>query len=286
MSKFNLTKKATILVVDDTPGNLALMSSLLKGDYTVKIANSGEKALNIAASDSPPDLILLDIMMPGMDGYEVCRRLKRDPRTMSIPVIFITAKTEGEDEKKGLELGAIDYITKPISPPIVMARVKNHLVLKIMTDFLRDQNDWDTAERLAFTLNGISGNVGATGLQPFAEILNVAIKARRALKQADAGSDGLTMPPDNRITQLEQELLVEQGRAAATADPEKLKAVCDKLGALLADDDAEAGDVMNENAELLNAAFPSHCHEIDNHIRSFDFDAALTALKVATGTSA
>jgi len=135
----NFTERTTVLVVDDTPDNLALMSSLLKDAYKVKIANDGQKALRIAASDSPPDLILLDIMMPGMDGYEVCRRLKRDPRTMNIPVIFLTARSEVEDEKKGLELGAVDYITKPVSPPIVMARVKSHLALKAMADFLRDQ---------------------------------------------------------------------------------------------------------------------------------------------------
>ncbi len=130
MSGLDLTEKATILVVDDTPDNLVLMSNLLKVSYKVKIANCGEKALKIAVSDSPPDLILLDIMMPGMDGYEVCRRLKRDPKTMDIPVIFITAKAEVENEKLGLELGAVDYITKPISPPIVMVRVKNHLALQ------------------------------------------------------------------------------------------------------------------------------------------------------------
>ena len=138
----DFTKKATILVVDDTPDNLILMNSLLKEDYKVKIANDGEKALRIAMSESPPDLILLDIMMPVMDGYEVCQRLKRDPKTTNIPVIFLTAKAEVEDEKKGLELGAVDYITKPISPPIVMARVKNHIALKAAADFLHDQNDF------------------------------------------------------------------------------------------------------------------------------------------------
>jgi len=140
MERLDLTEKATILVVDDTPDNLLLMSNLLKDDYHVKIATGSEKALKIAASDSPPDLILLDIMMPGMDGYEACRRLKHDPKTMNIPVIFLTSKVEVEDEQKGLELGAIDYITKPISPPIVKARVKNHLALKAMDDFLRDRN--------------------------------------------------------------------------------------------------------------------------------------------------
>ena len=140
MDGLDFTVRPTILVVDDTPDNLTLMSNLLKDLYKVKIANGGEKALKIAASDSPPDLILLDIMMPGMDGYEVCERLKNNPVTTNIPVIFLTAKGEAMDQKDGLELGAVDYITKPINPPIVMARVKNHLALKATADFLRDQN--------------------------------------------------------------------------------------------------------------------------------------------------
>jgi chemotaxis protein methyltransferase CheR len=152
MDGLDSSARATILVVDDTPENLTLMSSLLKDDYKVKVANGGEKALKIAASDAPPNLILLDIMMPGMDGYEVCRRLKRDPKTMNIPVIFITARSEMEDEKKGLELGAVDYIVKPISPAIVMARVKNHLALKTMAESLRGQNTFlelEVAKRTA-----------------------------------------------------------------------------------------------------------------------------------------
>jgi magnesium transporter len=140
MGTLDVAEKATILVVDDTPDNLILMSNLLKGDYQVKIAAGGEKALEIAVSGTPPDLVLLDIMMPGMDGYEVCQQLKDNPRTMNIPVIFLTARAEKEDERKGLELGAVDYITKPISPAIVMARVKNHLALKTMASRLREQN--------------------------------------------------------------------------------------------------------------------------------------------------
>ena len=138
----DFVEKKTVLVVDDTPDNLSLMSGLLKDDYKVKVANNGEKALKIAATDPQPDLILLDIMMPGMDGYEVCQFLKKNPATMNIPVIFLTAKVEVEDEKKGLELGAVDYLTKPVSPPIVMARVKNHLALKAHADFLRDKSDY------------------------------------------------------------------------------------------------------------------------------------------------
>jgi putative two-component system response regulator len=138
----DLTEKATILVIDDTPDNLSLMSSLLKDTYKVKVANHGEKGIRIASSDNPPDLILLDIIMPEIDGYEVCRRLKEDPKTRNIPIIFLTAKSEVDDEKRGLELGAVDYITKPISPPIVMARVATQLSLKASADFLRDKNEF------------------------------------------------------------------------------------------------------------------------------------------------
>lgn len=134
--------RSVILVVDDTPDNLVLMNDLLKDTYLVKVANNGDKALAIARSDTPPDLILLDIMMPGIDGYEVCRQLKADALTSDIPVIFLTAKSETEDERIGLEIGAVDYITKPISPPIVMARVKAQLTLKAAHDFLRDKNTY------------------------------------------------------------------------------------------------------------------------------------------------
>jgi putative two-component system response regulator len=141
MNANDQSENATILLVDDSPDNLTLMSSLLKDTYQVKIAESGENALLIALSDTPPDLILLDIMMPSMDGYEVCWRLKNDRRTTNIPVIFLTSKTDAEDERKGLELGAVDFISKPINPEVVMARVKNHISLKIKADFLQHKND-------------------------------------------------------------------------------------------------------------------------------------------------
>lgn len=142
----SILAKATILAVDDTPDNLLLISGLLKDEYHLKVANGGERAIKIAQSDNPPDLILLDIMMPDIDGYEVCRILKADEKTSHIPIIFLTAKTEVEDETHGLEMGAVDYITKPISPPIVLARVKTHLALKRMQDFLRDQNTYLESE--------------------------------------------------------------------------------------------------------------------------------------------
>ena len=132
--------RATVLVVDDTPENISVISALLNDSYKVKIATSGARGLSIARSDAPPDLILLDIMMPEMDGYQVCSRLKADAGTADIPVIFLTAKSEIEDETRGLDLGAMDYITKPISPPILLARVRNHLELKTARDLLRDRN--------------------------------------------------------------------------------------------------------------------------------------------------
>lgn len=121
-------EKQTVLVVDDTPENIDVLVGILKGKYNVKAAINGTMALKIAKSN-PPDLILLDIMMPGIDGYEVCRQLKADLTTKDIPIVFVTAKIGVEDELKGLELGAVDYITKPISPPVVQIRVRTHLAL-------------------------------------------------------------------------------------------------------------------------------------------------------------
>lgn len=121
--------KQIILVVDDTPENIDVMSGILRADYKVKAALSGEKALKIAQTVPAPDIILLDVMMPDMDGYEVCRQLKNNPQTRDIPVIFVTAKDAESDETFGLDLGAVDYLAKPISPAIVQARIKTHLSL-------------------------------------------------------------------------------------------------------------------------------------------------------------
>lgn len=123
------TDRESILVVDDTPENIDLLVEILKDDYHVRAARTGEQGLKIARLTNKPDLILLDIMMPGIDGFEVCRQLKEDPTTSHIPVIFVTARITTSDEIKGFELGAVDYITKPISPPVVRARVKTHLSL-------------------------------------------------------------------------------------------------------------------------------------------------------------
>lgn len=128
--------KPLILIVDDTPTNIQILAENLIKDYRVKVAASGEDALRIIAHQGLPDLILLDVMMPDIDGYEVCRRLKNDPHTNSIPIIFVTALNEAANEEFGLNLGAMDYITKPFYLPVVKARIRNHIRLKQTTDML------------------------------------------------------------------------------------------------------------------------------------------------------
>ena len=122
------SQKLTVLVVDDTSSNIAIFSKTLSPEFRVKAAKNGPKALKICF-ETPPDIILLDIMMPEMDGYEVCRKLKLNSKTKDIPVIFVTAMVDAENEPRALELGAVDFITKPINPLIVLERIKNHLHL-------------------------------------------------------------------------------------------------------------------------------------------------------------
>lgn len=131
--------KPSVLVVDDTLDNLILINEILKEEYRVRVATNGLKALE-AARYAPPDIILMDIMMPAMNGYEACRRLKEDEALRDIPVLFLTAKSDVADEQRGFALGGADYIVKPVTPPILLARVKTHLALKQSRDSLEDQN--------------------------------------------------------------------------------------------------------------------------------------------------
>lgn len=124
-----MERRSRILVVDDSPLNVSTLSELLMHKYEVSVALNGPDCLSIVTSEDPPDLVLLDVIMPGMDGYEVCKILKSNPETVEIPVIFVSARTQAEDEQKGFSLGASDYITKPFSPSLVMARVGTHLAL-------------------------------------------------------------------------------------------------------------------------------------------------------------
>jgi putative two-component system response regulator len=134
----NQTSRKTVLVIDDAAENLTLINGLLKDSYEVKVANNGERGLALARNR--PDLILLDVMMSGVDGWEVCRRLKLQPETRDVPVIFLTGRVDADDERMGLELGAADYVTKPINPPVLRARVNTQMTLKESADLLRYQN--------------------------------------------------------------------------------------------------------------------------------------------------
>ncbi len=140
MSHTPISSEMTVLIVDDTPDDLVLMRQIIDGFYRVKVAGRGETALAIVESDDPPDLILLDTLIPGRDGYEICRQLKEKPAAMDIPVIFLTASNSVEDEARGLALGAVDYISKPISPPILLARIKTHLTIRQSQLLLKGQN--------------------------------------------------------------------------------------------------------------------------------------------------
>jgi len=197
----DFTRKATLLVVDDTPANLTLMSDLLKENYKVKVATGGARALEIARSANPPDLILLDIMMPEMDGYAVCKELKKDPKTWGIPIIFLTAKAEPEDEGKGLELGACDYITKPISPSVVLARIQTQLQLKNYSDHLEHM----VRERTLALAKAnhklekiIAVGIELAGERDHQKLLERILMAGQSLLHCDAGTFFL-MTDDNAL---------------------------------------------------------------------------------------
>src|SRR5271167_1082882 len=150
-------QKKTVLLVDDAPANIQIVNSILKDSYKIRIATNGAKALELASVTPLPDLILLDVMMPEMDGYEVCTRLKSDPETRDIPVIFLTGQTEVEDETKGFDVGAVDYIHKPFSPAVMKARVQTHLVLRgireqLALQLLAIQKELETARQIQLSI--------------------------------------------------------------------------------------------------------------------------------------
>lgn len=160
-------KKQKVMIVDDVPMNVSLLKIALESEYDIVVMTNGQDALKVAFSDSPPDIILMDIMMPGMDGYQVCEKLREDPKTKDIPVVFLTAIQDVENEEYGLNLGAIDYIKKPFSIPVVKSKLKNHLDLKKYKDFLKKNSFIDPLTQIA-------------NRRKFDEALNVEInKAKR-----------------------------------------------------------------------------------------------------------
>jgi len=187
-----------VLVVDDTPTNTAVISGVLKDSFRIKVATNGKKALTIARASDKPDLILLDVVMPGMDGYEVCRRLKATPATREIPVIFLTGKTDAENEEKGFEVGAVDYIHKPFSPPLILTRVKNQLALQSALRQARE--DRDQADELLQALRAeIAGVARLTTMGELAASIAHEIRQPLAavINNANAGLRWLTNQPPN-----------------------------------------------------------------------------------------
>ena len=171
-------KKPRILIVDDVSDNIQVLMSIFKDDCTILAATNGKKAIELSLQEPRPDLILLDIMMPDMDGYEVCKRLKDDEKTKDIPIIFVTVLNEGENELKGLELGAVDYITKPINPNLVKARVFNHLELKHHRDNLEkmliDKEEMMIAQSHNASMGEMIGLIAHQWRQPISVISMIA----------------------------------------------------------------------------------------------------------------
>jgi len=191
--------QARILVVDDTPENLTVLGGLLQPTYRILVANSGARALAIATRPPLPDLVLLDVMMPEMDGYTVLSELRRNPLTRDIPVIFVTAMDADEDEEKGLALGAVDYITKPIRPAIVQARVKAQLELKHARDWLKNQNTWLEGEiRRRMRDNQLMQDVSIRALASLAEVrdMETGQHVRRTQAYVDVIARHLQHHPD------------------------------------------------------------------------------------------
>lgn len=171
-----IQEKQTVLVVDDNPDNITLINGLLRQMYQIKVATSGAKAVEMIKKN-PPDIVLLDVVMPEMDGYEVCRILKNDADSWDIPIIFLTAQIDVQAESRGFELGAADYIAKPVSPPILLSRVKTHLELKRARDFLKSQNQYLEKE--------VTRRIGEV-----AQIQEVSIMAMAALAETRDSETG------------------------------------------------------------------------------------------------
>ena len=198
-------QKPRILIVDDEPINLKVLSDLLRDSYTLSVAKDGPSALARLAAGTPPDLVLLDIMMPGMDGIAVCEQMKRDPTTAGVPVIFVTAMGQPHDETRGFDVGAVDYITKPISPPVVQARVKTHIALVQAQRRLSEQNR-DLERRVA------------QRTQELAHTQDVTIRALASLAETRDNETGNHIKRTQRYVRVLAERLRENSAFAPLLD--------------------------------------------------------------------
>lgn len=219
--------KAKILVVDDTPANLEVLSTILSQDYKVSIATNGHDAIRLATREPHPDLILLDIMMPDIDGYQVCRVLKKKPETRNIPIIFVTAINEIESEERGLQMGAVDYIMKPVTPSIVLARVRTHLALYNETRLLLDMVEARTEELQTALTDAEKANKAKSAF-----LANISHELRTPLN----GIVGMTHLLLDMVASAEQKDFLEDTLESAN----RLQALVDDLLALSS---IEAGDI-------------------------------------------
>jgi putative two-component system response regulator len=270
-SRGEMSAKRTLLIVDDTPENLTVLGQILMPFYKVRVASSGARALEIATSAPVPDLILLDVMMPEMDGYEVIHQLKSSPDTQSIPVIFVTALTEADDEAKGLQLGAADYITKPVRPAIVLARVKSQLELKDARNLLLDQNHWLESEvERRIHQNQLVQDVTLRALASLAETRDNETGAhiQRTQNYVRVLAEKLAEKPEFRET-LDPITIQKFMRAAPLHDIGKVgipDAILKKPGKL----DADEWEIMKTHATLGSDAIWRALKD-EEDLQSFDF---------------
>ncbi|MES9870723.1 MAG: HD domain-containing phosphohydrolase [Sedimenticola sp.] len=197
-----MSNKPKALIVDDVAENLHFLVNILKDDCAIVAAKSGEKALELSCVEPKPDIILLDIMMPDMNGYEVCKALKENPETSSIPVIFVTALSESTDEAQGLELGAVDYLTKPVVPELVRARVRNQLELKRHRDHLEELVEEKTSE-LKKAYKSLQGNSD--------RMRSVLLRTIEAIALTLEKRDPYTAGHQQRVADLAQNIALEMG---------------------------------------------------------------------------
>jgi two-component system, sensor histidine kinase and response regulator len=228
--------RMTVLIVDDTPDNLTLLGHLLKDEYRVRLAPNGAKALEICSSDEPPDLVLLDVMMPGMDGFEVAKRMREHPNSESTPVIFVTALTTSDAHAKGMELGAVDFITKPINPELLKPRVRNfmryvQLRKSMQADFdgmvetarLREQVEHITRHDIKGPLAGVLGLL--QGMMADKDATNSQVETFKLL-------EGTAMTIMNIVNMSSELLKMETGRFVLRAEPVDLTAILRRVAEL------------------------------------------------------
>ena len=240
MSSQPLTPRPKLVVIDDMPVNIRILNAVLARDFDVRCATSGREGLELVAREQP-DLVVLDVMMPEMDGYEVCKRLKADPVTAQIPVIFITALDEAEEEARGLEVGAVDYLTKPVTPAIVLARVKTHVELKRLRDRLE----------LMSTTDGLTGITNRRGFDAcLAREWQRAVRAHGTLSLIMADIDFFKLYNDHYGHLAGDTCLrkVAQAMAATVSRPADLVARYggEEFVALLPDTDAAGARALAE----------------------------------------